>query len=114
MENLKIKLFVGLFYIFAVSLFLYFLFSKFSFQEITSYDFIKNNRDYFFNLKQSNLLLLSVSFILFVIIWVLAAGFGSPIALLAGFIFGKWLGLVLIIFSMSLGATILYIFANFF
>ena len=113
-KSKKIKLFIGLFYIFAVSLFLYFLFSKFSFQEITSYDFIKNNRDYFFNLKQSNLLLLSVSFILFVIIWVLAAGFGSPIALLAGFIFGKWLGLVLIIFSMSLGATILYIFANFF
>ena len=42
-KSKKIKLFIGLFYIFAVSLFLYLIFSKFSFQEITSYEFIKNN-----------------------------------------------------------------------
>ena len=33
-------------------LFLYLIFSKFSLQEITSYDFIKNNRDYFFDLRK--------------------------------------------------------------
>ena len=113
-KSKKIKLIIGLFYILAVSLFLYFFFSKFTFQEIISYEFIKNNRDYFFELRQSNLLLLSISFILFTIIWVLAAGFGSPIAILAGFIFGKWLGLILLILGMSIGATGLYIFANFF
>ena len=113
-KSKKIKLFVGLFYISAVSLFLYFIFSKFSLQEITSYDFIKSNRDYFFDLRQSNSLLLTVSFILFTIVWVFAAGFGSPIALFAGFIFGKWLGLAFVIFGMSIGATGLYIFANFF
>ena len=110
----KIKLFIGLFYVLAVGLFLYFLLSNFSFQEIASYDFIKNNRDYFFELKQSNLFLLSISFILFTVIWVFAAGFGSPIALLAGFIFGKWLGLIFLIFGMSVGATGLYMFANYF
>ena len=56
----KIKLFIGLFYIFAVSLFLYFIFTKFSFQEITSYEFIKNNRNFFFELRQSNLFLLGI------------------------------------------------------
>ena len=50
---------------------------------------------------------------LFTIIWVLALGFGSPIALVAGFIFGKWLGIFLIL-GMTLGATGLYTFANFF
>ena len=110
----KIKLFIGLFYISIVSLFLYFLFSKFSFQEITSYEFIKNNRDYFFELRQSNLFFLALIFILFVIIWVFAAGFGSPVGLLAGFIFGKWLGLIFLIFGMSVGATALYLFANYF
>ena len=54
----KIKLFIGLFYISAVSLFLYFLFSKFTLEEVTSYDFIKNNRDYFSELRKSNLILL--------------------------------------------------------
>jgi uncharacterized membrane protein YdjX (TVP38/TMEM64 family) len=110
----KIKFFVGLFYISAVGLFLYFLFSKFTIQEITSYEFIKNNRDYFFELRRSNLVLLSALFILFTIIWVFAAGFGSPIALFGGFIFGKWLGLIFLVFGMAIGSTFLYIFANYF
>ena len=71
-KSKKIKLFIGLFYITAVSLFLIFLFSKFSLQEITSYEFIKNNRDFFFELRQSNLFYLGISFMLFTIIWVLA------------------------------------------
>tara|TARA_B100001093_G_scaffold451866_1_gene459578 strand:+ start:537 stop:1256 length:720 start_codon:yes stop_codon:yes gene_type:complete len=113
-KSKKIKLFLGLFYIFAVSLFLYFIFSKFSFQEITSYEFIKNNRDYFYELRQSNLFLLGILFILFATLWVFAAGFGSPLGLLAGFIFGKWFGLLFSVLGMTFGATLLYIFANYF
>ena len=115
MENTKkIKLYLGLFYFVFICTFLYFLFSKFSIQEITSYDFIKNNRDYFFELRQSNLFLLITIFSLFSILWVLAAGFISPLGLFAGFIFGKWLGLLILTFSMAVGATCLYIFANYF
>ena len=110
----KIKLFIGLSYLFIVCLFLYFLFSKFNLQEITSYEFIKNNRNYFYELKQSNLFLLSILFIVFAILWVFAAGFGSPLALFAGFIFGKWFGLLFAVVGMTIGATLLYIFANFF
>ena len=110
----KIKLILGLFYFSLVSIFLYFLFTKFGIQEITSYDFIKNNRNYFNELKKSNLLLLGLSFILFATLWVFAAGFGTPLALFAGFIFGKWLGLLFAIIGMTFGATLLYIFANYF
>ena len=113
-KSKKIKLFIGLFYISAVSLFLYFIFTKFSFQEITSYEFIKNNRDYFYDLRQTNLFLLGVSFVLFSILWVFAAGFGSPLALFGGFIFGKWFGLLFTVIGLSIGATLLYIFANYF
>jgi len=113
-KSKKIKLIIGLFYISAVSLFLYFIFTKFSFQEITSYEFIKNNRDYFYELRKSNLFLLGILFILFATLWVFAAGFGSPLALFAGFIFGKWFGLLFAVLGMSFGATLLYIFANFF
>ena len=110
----KIKLYIGLFYLLFIVAFLYYFFSKFSLQEITSYDFIKNNRDNFFELKQSNLFLLAIIFFLFTIIWVLAAGFGSPIAIFGGFIFGKWIGSVIVVLSLSIGATLLYIFANYF
>jgi len=113
-KSKKIKLFIGLFYIFAVSLFLYLIFTKFSFEEITSYEFIKNNRNYFYELKQSNLFFLGILFILFSTLWVFAAGFGSPLALFAGFIFGKWFGLLFAVIGMTFGATFLYIFANYF
>ena len=59
-KSKKVKLFIVLFYISVVCLFLYFIFTKFSFQEITSYEFIKNNRDYFYELRQSNLFFLGL------------------------------------------------------
>ena len=43
----KIKLFIGLSYL-ILFFFLYLFFSKFSIQEITSYEFIKNNRSLFY------------------------------------------------------------------
>ena len=113
-KSKKVKITLGLFYLLVVSSFLYFFLSKFTLEELTSYEFIKDNRDYFFGLKQTNLLLLSVVFIFFTIVWVLMAGFGSPVALLAGFIFGKWLGTIILILGLSIGATILYIFGNYF
>ena len=98
-----------------VSIFLYYLFSKFSFQQLTSYDFIKNNIDYLSELKKSNLFLLSLFFLLFTILWVFPfLGFGSPVALLGGFILGKWLGLILVVLGLSVGAMFLYIFGNYF
>ncbi len=110
----KIKLFLGIFYTLFLGLFLYIIFSKFSFQEIASYEFIKNNRSYFFALKESNLFILALLFILFTVIWTLAAGFGTPVAIFAGFVFGKWIGVLCVAVGLSLGATLLYIFANFF
>ena len=63
MENTKkIKLFIGLSYLLIVCLFLYFFFSKFSLSEITSYDFLRDNQSYFFELKKSNLFLITIIF----------------------------------------------------
>ena len=113
-KTVKFKLILGLFYLILVGLFLFFLFSKFTFEEITSYEFIKNNRDYFFELKKSNLFLLSIIFTLFTISWAFAGGFGSPVAIFAGFIFGNILGSLIVVIGLSIGATLLYLFANFF
>ena len=110
----KLKLIIGLFYLILIGTFLYFVFSKFGLKEITSYEFVKNNRDYFIELKQSNLFLLAIIYIFFTIIWVLAAGFGSPIAIFGGFVFGKWIGSFIVVIGLSIGASLLYLFANFF
>ena len=111
----KIKIFVGLSYLILLSVFLFLFFSKFSLQEITSYNFIKENRSYFFELKNSNLFLVFTVFLISTILWVFPfLGFASPIALLGGFIFGKWLGTIVVVFGLSIGATFLYIFGNYF
>ena len=111
----KIKISIGLSYLILLSVFLFLFFSKFSIQEITSYDFIKENRIFFLELKNSNLILVSIIFLIFTILWVFPfLGFGSPIALLGGFIFGKWIGTIVVILGLSFGATFLYIFGNYF
>jgi len=111
----KIKIYIGLFYLLIVSLFLHFFLSKFSIQQLTSYDFIRENRNYFFELRQTNLFLLSIVFIGLTILWVFPfLGFGSPVALLGGFIFGQMIGTLVVVLGLSIGATFLYLFGNYF
>ena len=114
-KSKKIKLFIGISYLILVSLFLILFFSKFSLQEISSYDFIKKNRIYLIELKDSNLFLLAVIFLVLIIIWVFPfLGFGSPVALVGGFVFGKWIGTIVVVIGLSVGATFIYIFGNYF
>ena len=114
-KSKKLKLFIGLSYLILLSVFLYLFFSKFSFQEITSYDFIKENRLYFLEVRNSNLFLIFIIFLIITILWVFPfLGFGTPIALMGGFIFGKWIGTLVVVLGLSIGATFLYIFGNYF
>ena len=111
----KVKLFIGISYLSLVLIFLLLFFSKFSLQEITSYEFIKENRLYFLELKSSNLFLISLIFLFLTVLWVFPfLGFVSPIALLGGFILGKWIGTIIVVLGLSIGATFLYIFGNYF
>ena len=110
----KIKTFLGSTYILIVSIFLWFFFSNFSFQDFSSYEVIRENRDTLEQVKNSNIFISSFLFLLGTIIWVLLLGFGSPVFLVGGFIFGKWLGTLIIVFGLSIGATLLYMFANYF
>ncbi len=115
MNNIKnIKLVLGVIYILIISIVLWFLFKNFSIQDFTSFELIKANRDRLEEIKNSNKTISSVIFFLGCIVWTLLLGFGTPVFLIGGFIFGKWLGTFLVVFGLSSGATLLYIFANFF
>ena len=115
MNKIKnIKIVLGISYILVISIFLWFFFQNFSIQDFTSYELIKTNREALEAIKSNNIFLSSLLFFLGTIIWVLLLGFGSPIFLIGGFIFGKWLGTLLVVFGLSSGATLLYIFANYF
>ena len=113
-KSKKVKITLGLFYLILVSLFLYFLFSKFSFEDFNSIKIIQSNIDKLNTLKDNNLILLGLVFLIFTILWVLFLGFGTPIALIGGFIFGKWLGTFLITLGLSTGALCLYLVGKYF
>ena len=110
----NIKIILGFSYILIISIFLWFFFKNFSIQDFTSYELIKANRDTLEGIKNNNIILSSFIFFLGTVIWTLLLGFGSPIFLVGGFVFGKWLGTFLVVFGLSTGATLLYVFANFF
>ena len=111
----KIKLFIGLSYLILITVFLFLFFSNFSLEEIASYDFIKKNRSYFLELKNSNVLLISIVFLGLTILWVFPfLGFWSPIAIIGGFVLGKWIGTLVVVLGLSIGATFLYMFGNYF
>ena len=57
----------------------------------------------------------SLIFLTLTILWVFPfLGFGSPVALIGGFIFGKWIGTLLVVLGLSIGATFIYLFGNYF
>ena len=111
-KNLKVTL--GAIYLIILTSFLYFLFSKFDISRIDDFSYyklIQANIDEFIG---KNLILNLILFFTFTIIWVILLGFGSPILLLSGILFGKWLGTFISTISISIGALFLYIIAKFF
>jgi len=111
----KIKLIIGISYLIIFCLFLYFFFSKFSLEEITSYEFIREYRSYLIDFKNSNLFLTLISFLVLTILWVFPfLGFASPVAIIGGFIFGKWIGTFIVVLGLTIGSAFLYLFGNFF
>jgi len=108
----KLKLTIAAVYLSLLSIGLYFLFSAIDLKDLTSYDFIKSNKDIILQYKEENFLFLTIAFFTFCIIWVLFLGFAMPLLVFAGFVFGKWWGISIIIISTSIGATLLYVLAG--
>ena len=115
MNNTKnIKIVIGISYVLIILIFLWFFFQNFSIQDFSNYEIIKKNKDNLLELRDLNLFISSILFLLGAIIWTLLLGFGTPVFLIGGFIFGKWLGTLLIVFGLTIGATLLYLFAGYF
>ena len=114
LQEKKLKILLGLFYLSILIGFLFILFSSFDLKEISTYEFIQKNKDQLNLLKQNKLIFLILIFFVFTIFWVSLLGFGSPIALLGGFIFGKWIGSLLVVFSLTTGSLCLYLIGKYF
>tara|TARA_Y100000590_G_scaffold468927_1_gene653862 strand:+ start:1430 stop:2155 length:726 start_codon:yes stop_codon:yes gene_type:complete len=113
-NSLNLKLILGLIYLAIISVGLYFLFSTIDIKDLTSYEFIRSNKDIILKYKKENFLFLTLIFFFFSIIWVLLLGFAMPLLIFSGFVFGKWWGIVIVLVSTTVGATFLYILAGYF
>ena len=114
LNSLNSKLIIGAVYILIISIGLYFLFSAMDIKDLTSYEFIRENKDIILKYKNENFLLLTAIFFIFSIVWVLLLGFAMPLLIFSGFVFGKWWGIVIVLTGTTIGAVLLYILAGFF
>jgi len=114
LQTLNLKLVLGTIYLLIIVVGLYFLFSIVDFRELTSYEFIRSNKDIILKYKNENFIFLSLSFFIFSIIWTLLLGFATPLLLFAGFVFGKWWGILLVLIATTIGATLLYLLSTLF
>jgi len=112
--NLKLKLLLGTVYLICFSALMFIIFSNFDIKDFTDINFIKNNQQLLNNFKLENTFLLLMVFSFFTIIWIIFLGFCTPLALFAGFIFGKWVGTLALVVSATIGATMLYCLADLF
>tara|TARA_B100001029_G_scaffold176498_1_gene179506 strand:+ start:146 stop:862 length:717 start_codon:yes stop_codon:yes gene_type:complete len=112
--NINLKLILGLIYIVCLGVLLVFLFGNLDFKDLSDYSFIKKNSEELISLKNNNLILIIFIFFIFSILWIFLLGFAGPVAIMSGFIFGKWLGTIISVLSFALGSTLLYLFANYY
>ena len=108
------KLFLGFTYLLILAVFLYFIFSNIQINRLNDFSYYKELQ---FNLDRfitTNFLINITYFFIFSITWVALLGFGSPILIISGILFGKWIGTIVSVISMSLGALLLYSIASFF
>ena len=102
------KIYLGGIYLAVLCIAIYFLFSTFDIKDLTSYEFIKENREIIIKYKDNNIFFLTIIFfIITILLNLLLCPMLLP-TLIIGFIFGKWLGTLILIFGNTLGGLLLY------
>ena len=108
LESSNFKIYLGGVYLIVLLIAVYFLFSTFDLKDLTSYEFIKANRDTILKYKDNNIFFITIIFfIITIFLNLLLCPMLIP-TLVIGFIFGKWLGTLILIFGNTLGGFLLY------
>ena len=110
----SLKLFLGISYILILFFFLYLIFSYVEVSRLNDFLYYKELQIDLEKTIGKNLYINLLAFFLFCVVWVSLLGFGSPLLLISGILFGKWIGTFISLLSISIGALILYSIASFF
>ena len=102
------KIYFGGVYLIVLLIAVYFLFSTFDLKDLGSYEFIRENREAILKYKDNNIFFLTIIFfIITIFLNLLLCPMLLP-TLIIGFIFGKWLGTLILIFGNTIGGFLLY------
>ena len=110
----SLKLFLGISYIIILFVFLYLIFSYVDITRLNDFLYYKELQIDLEKTIGKNLYINLLAFSLFCVVWVSLLGFGSPLLLISGILFGKWIGTFISLLSISIGALILYSITSFF
>ena len=110
----NLKIFLGISYLIILFAFLYFIFISIEVNRLDDFSYYKELQADLDNYISTNIMINLIYFLLFAIVWVSLLGFGSPILIVSGILFGQWLGTLISVISISLGALILYTIGSFF
>ena len=114
LKSSNIKWVVGSIYLFLLIAGITFLLTNYNISDFYSYEFIRLNKNIILDYRRENFLALTSLFFIFSIVWVLLLGFAMPLLIFSGFVFGKWWGILIVLTSTSIGATLLYFLAGLF
>ena len=110
----NLKIFLGISYILLLFLFLYFIFTGIEISRINDFVYYKELQTDLDAFISKNIVVNLIYFFVFSVVWVALLGFGSPILIISGILFGKWLGTLISVISISFGALLLYSIGIFF
>jgi uncharacterized membrane protein YdjX (TVP38/TMEM64 family) len=108
LESSNFKIYLGSVYLIVLFTAIYFFWSNFDLKDLTSYEFIKENRETILEYKDNNIFFLTIIFFIITIFLNLLLTPMLIPTLIIGFIFGKWLGTLILIFGNTLGGFLLY------
>ena len=110
----NLKIFLGISYLLILFAFLYFIFKGIQINRLDDFSYYKELQSEIEFFISSNMTVNLFYFFIFAIVWVALLGFGSPILIISGVLFGQWLGTAISVISISIGALVLYSIGNFF
>ena len=110
----NLKIFLGISYLIILFTFLYFIFSWIEINKLNDFYYYKELQKDLSNYVSVNKIINVIYFFVFAVIWVALLGFGSPLLIISGILFGQFFGTLISVISISVGALILYSIGNFF
>ena len=110
----NLKIFLGISYLIILFTFLYFIFTWIEISRLNDFSYYKDFQKDLSEYVSEKIITNIIYFFIFAVLWVALLGFGSPLLIISGILFGQWIGTLVSIISISVGALILYSIGDFF